>query len=215
MQSACRLFRNRRLRYRRLICLGVFLGFGFCFAHPQTPSAPANKSIHAEENPTEGKISKSEIERLRPAVLPDLRALMARVENDNPSPADVDEEFRHCEFTLFKLGKLGAAVLVEAQPGHGKSNAAMLNLYVPSHGTFRRILAAEGFGPEIISGSKPVPDLVFGWSAGVCHTTFYRYHYEHGKYVADACIQEEDAGRDSEDCSIRACEGKLPTFRHR
>jgi len=139
---------------------------------------------------------------------------MARVENDKPSSADVAQEFRRCKVTPVKLGKLGIAMVVKEQPGNGATNAAMLNIYVSSHGTFRRILESEGFGPEIISGSKPVPDLVFGWAAGVCHATYYRYHYEHDKYVADACNQEEASTSDDDQCSVRACEGKLPTFRH-
>jgi len=57
MQSAC----------RRPGCLGLFLALSFCFGHSQIRSMPATEAIQAEEN-----ISKSDLERLRPVVLPDL-----------------------------------------------------------------------------------------------------------------------------------------------
>lgn len=197
MQSTCR-------HSLALFCFVLVSGFGFA----QSSSAAGDST-----DPASG-ISQTEVARLRPVVLKDLTTLMARVDNDTPLAADVEVEFTRCQFTRVTLGSLGSAVVVEAQPGHGASNAAMLNIYVESHGTFRRILAGEGFGPEIIPGSKAVPDVIFGWASGVCHTTYYRYHYNGEKYVADACNQEINDANDDDRCAIKACEGKLPTFHH-
>lgn len=158
-------------------------------------------------------LSAHELARLRPVVMPDLRRLLARVYNDNPSAVDLEKEFQDCHFTQLKLGTLGLAVLVEAEAGHGKSNAAMLNIYVPSHGSYRRILEAAGSGPEIFRGPGSVPDLVFGWSSGVCYTKYYRYRYERGKYAVNACYQEDRGENwDGGDCKVKSCDENLPTF---
>lgn len=158
-------------------------------------------------------LSAHELARLRPVVMPDLRRLLVRVYNDNPSAVDLEKEFQDCHFTQLKLGTLGPAVLVEAEAGHGKSNAAMLNIYVPSHGSYRRILEAAGFGPEVFRGPGPVPDLAFGWSSGVCYTKYYRYRYVRGKYTANACYQEDRGENwDGGDCTVKSCEGNLPIF---
>jgi hypothetical protein len=186
----------------------VLLTCGFGFAQSQLPSSPTpKKSTQA----TPG-ISARNLARLRPVVLQDLRALVAGVYNiEDPSAAYLEEEFQRCQFTPLTLGTLGPAVLVEAQPGHGKTNASMLNIYLPSHGSYRRIVEAEGFGPEIVPGPKSIPYLVFGWSFGVCHTKSHRYRYQSGKYSIDACNQET-GGENGGSCLIESCEGSLPTF---
>ena len=157
-------------------------------------------------------ISSRELARLRPAVLRDLKPFLRKMEGGEPTSADLDREFKACHFTALPLGKLGPAILVEAQAGHGMANAALLNLYVPDHAGYRRIVEAAGFGPEIVPGSLPEPDLVFGWASGVCHARYYRYRFKDGQYTPDACDQEVE-GKD-DNCAIERCEGGLPTFPH-
>ncbi|HEX7158224.1 MAG TPA: hypothetical protein VF214_04390 [Edaphobacter sp.] len=177
-------------------------------ARSQAP--PSN--THGRPAKADQRISTGDLARLRPVVQQDLKTLLAHVYNDdNLSAADLEDEFQQCKFTPLALGALGPAVLVEAGVGHGMANATMLNIYVPSHGTYRRVAEAAGFGPRIVPGPERVPDLVFGWASGVCHATFQRYRYQSGKYVRDACDQEYDNG----DCAIKSCIGlglNLPTF---
>jgi hypothetical protein len=199
---------NARRWLAASLCLLLACGCAFAQSS-QVPSSPPPK----ESTQTEPGFSRRDLARLRPVVLRDLRGLLRRVDNENPSGADVEDAFQRCQFTPLRLGTLGPAVLVEAEAGHGKTNAAMLNIYVSSYGSYRRIIEAAGFGPMIIRGPGSVPNLVFGWASGVCHTKYYRYRYERGKYAVDACYQEDrGANWDGGSCMVKSCEGNLATF---
>jgi len=119
-----------------------------------------------------------ELTRLRPVVLRDLKAHLSSIYREPASDVDAAQEFSRCKFSRLILGPLGPAILVEAAAGHGKTNAAMLNVYVPDHGSFRRVASAEGFGPEVLDRDGAPPDLIFGWTEGVCTASYSRYHYE-------------------------------------
>lgn len=157
--------------------------------------------------PSNSPIPSSEVRRLRPVVLPDLKARLASIDGKPVSDADAVQEFGHCKFSRLVLGPLGPAILVEAAVGHGKTNAAMLNVYVPDHGSFRRVVAAAGFGPQVVDRDGAPPDLVFGWTEGVCTTIYHRYHFETDHYTLNGCAQEDRDGspKAGEFCSIRAC----------
>jgi hypothetical protein len=170
----------------------------------------------ASDQQSNASIPSAELARLRPVVLPDLKAFLSNIYREPVSDADAVQEFSDCKFSRLILGPLGPAILVEASAGHGKTNAAMLNLYVPDHGSFRRVAAAQGFGPEVMDRNGAPPDLVFGWTEGVCTVTYHRYHYEKGQYNVNGCAQED---RDSEPktgefCAIKECDspGKLAVF---
>ncbi len=159
-------------------------------------------------------ISRAEFKQLRPVVFNDLKALIARVENEpSPTPKNIEEEFLRCKFTPLQLGTLGRAILVEGEPGHGATNATMLNIYLPEHGSYRLILQAGGFGPRA-TGDSSIPDLVFGWASGVCHAKYYRYTFKKSQYDTAACDQESEGAPPSpDDCAIHSCGGgHLPTF---
>jgi hypothetical protein len=193
---------------RRWLITGscVLVAAIYAFAQPQTSSSSPWLAT---------KISADELAKVRPVALPDLERLLQTIDNDKPSAEDVENEFRNCQFTLVRLGRLGIAVVVEAQAGHGKTNAAMLNVYAPSGNSYRRIVEAAGFGPEIFPGSASVPDLVFGWASGVCHTQYERYRYRHGRYSVDACNQEQEPpgqNWNGDSCIIKSCGGAMPTF---
>jgi len=159
-------------------------------------------------------MSAQELVRLRPIVMPDLKKLAATFENENETdldPAYLESLFQQCRFTRVALGSLGPAIPVESDLGGGMGNFGMLNIYLPAHGSYRRIIAEAGFGPKFLSTPGPVPDLVFGWAGGVCHATYSRYHYQTGSYISSACNQEVEGKGDS--CAIKTCEGsKLPKF---
>jgi hypothetical protein len=143
-------------------------------------------------------------------VLPDLRAAVALLQNEeHPSAVEVARQFRHCKITTIKLGALGPAFVVEWNPLKAP-NASMLNIYQFSHGAFHRLVQDAGFGPIILPGTAPVPDLAFGWSMGVCHASYARYHFQSSRYVVNAC-DRETKGKEG-GCAIIACENKLPTF---
>jgi hypothetical protein len=170
----------------------------------QTTARPAAQA--AKDN---AQLPSGELARLRDAVYPDLRKAVALL-NDDPGVKDVSDEFKSCRITQIDLGALGRGVVVEWNPMQ-TPNAAMVNVYLPDHDAYRQLIAESGFGPTILPGSRPVPDLVFGGTAGVCHATYTRYRFERGKYAADACDQEIE-GKGGEDCAIAACQNKLPTF---
>lgn len=161
-------------------------------------------------------ITSAELTRLKPVVLPDLKARLSSIYGEPVSDADAVQEFSHCKFSRLILGPLGPAILVEAAAGHGKTNAAMLNVYVPDHGSFRRVAAADGFGPQVMGRDGELPDLIFGWTQGVCTVTYYRYHYEKGQYKVNGCAQEDRNGkaRAGEFCAIKPCDDteKLTVF---
>lgn len=196
--------------WRRATCfLSVMVLAANLDARSQTPAAPANHGPTNLDSVKPG-IPDSELALLRPAVLPSLRKQIG-IFNDETSPAatEVESEFKKCEFTPFKLGALGQAVLVVWNPLNN-ANAEMRNLYVRKDGTYHLLIAAEGFGPEILPEPRPVPDLVFGWGEGVCHATYSRYRYQNGHYKVDACNQETEGN--GGDCAITSCANKLPTF---
>jgi len=189
--------------------LSLFVAVG-CLAQLQTTSSTPDQ-VSAKGAPS---LSSAELAKLRPVVERDLKEVLARAYNLRDATAkDLDEEFKQCRFTGLKLGKLGAAVVVE----HGitNRNEEMINLYLPRNGSYERIIAQAGFGPIVLDASKEVPDLVFGGTSGVCQASLIRYRYTKGKYVADACDQEyRDGSADDGACPIRRCEAtpNLPTF---
>ena len=191
---------------RRNATLLVLLAWAVVLADATTASGQ-------QSNPS---IPSAELARLRPVVLPDLKARLAIIYGEPISDADAVQEFSHCKFSRLILGPLGPAILVEAAVGHGKTNAAMLNVYVPDHGSFRRVAAAEGFGPQVIDSNDAPPDLIFGWEEGVCAVTYERYHYEKGQYNVNGCAQEDRNGepKPGEYCAIKACDSaeKLAVF---
>ena len=83
----------------------------------------------------------------------------------------------------------------------------MLNVYVPDHGSFRRVAAGNGFGPQVVDRDGAPPDLIFGWTEGVCTVAYYRYHYDKGHYSVNGCAQEYRNGKPKpgEFCAIKAC----------
>ena len=162
-------------------------------------------------------ISATDLTRLRPVVLQDLKEVFVNVYNiRTPTEKDLTDEFKQCRFKLLHLGTLGPAILVEDE-GIGGRNVPMLDIYVPAHESYRKIVSGSGFGPMILPGTKAIPDLVFGGSEGACYSTLVRYHYNGKEYLADACDQEyRDESFPRGACPVRACErlrGKqLPTF---
>jgi hypothetical protein len=153
---------------------------------------------------------------LRPVVEHDLRRLLQNLYGTTPTKIEVDKEFTLCKFTRVNLGSLGEAVVVEAQPGHGVPNAAMLNVYARTKSGYRRVIEGAGFGPYVIPREDAPPDLVFGWTSGVCTARYNRYHYANGEYTVNGCAQEdrEHQPKSGELCAITSCEGpqKLPLF---
>ena len=156
-------------------------------------------------------VSRDELVRLRPTLMRDLKKLVERVySQDRPSAADLQDEFFRCQFTPLRLGTLGPAIFVE-DDGLGGPMAPMLNIYIPDHGSYRKIIEGAGFagGPTMISRGPAgsVPDLVYGGGTGACSAKYYRYRYADGKYKTDACNQEYSVESDSS-CQIMKCTGK-------
>jgi len=199
----------------RRTCVASFVVFvvsvAFGPTKDQAPSTPAN-SIKAKS----GSFSRSDLLRLRPVLMRDLIPIFKLVYNDpNPNSADIQEAFLSCQLTPLKLGKIGSVVLVEWR-GMGGVNVPMLNIYVSTGRSYRKIIDAGGFGPSIVprTGSS-VPDLLFGGTSGVCHAELNRYRYINGRYQIDACDQEYPGSGDA--CQVRICEdaahpSRLPTF---
>jgi dienelactone hydrolase len=143
----------------------------------------------------------AELARLRPVVKRDLKPLMQRVWNiDNPSGAELENEFLHCHFTPLKLGSLGPAVLVEDNSDHGRESL-MINIYVPGNGSYNSLIKESGVGPIIVPGPGSAPDIVFG-TAGVCYS-LWRYRYSSGRYHVDACIRREQDPQGN--CVMKSC----------
>jgi len=182
-------------------------------ASEATAQARQTTRLSEESGEADETVSRAELIRLRPVVKRDLKELLNRVNNDgDPSAADLEDEFERCRFTPLRLGSLGPAILVEAAAGHGAgANATMLNVYVPTRTSYRRIIEEAGFGPAIMPGSSSVPDLVFGWKMGYCGSTLQRYHYANGQFAVDACDREDrDDARGT--CEVKACERPTRTF---
>jgi hypothetical protein len=143
-------------------------------------------------------------------VLPDLRNAIAIFSNkEAPDASEVDRQFKQCNFTAVNLGTLGTGVLVEWNPLKAP-NAQLLNIYVYREGSFERLLSSVGTPPTFVPGIRSVPDIIFGWTEGVCQARYSRYRYEGGRYVVDACNQET-AGKNDE-CAITECGSGLSTF---
>ncbi|MCU1250700.1 MAG: hypothetical protein JWQ49_3729 [Edaphobacter sp.] len=61
--------------------------------------------------------------------MPDLKKAVALLDNEeHPTAADFENDFKHCKFTRLTLGALGPAVLVAWTPLR-TPNASMLNIY--------------------------------------------------------------------------------------
>ena len=189
-------------------CATLFLLFALAVVLADATTASGQQS--------NASIPAAELTRLEPAVLPDLKARLSTIYGKPISDADAAQEFSRCKFSRLILGPLGPAILVEAAAGHGKTNAAMLNVYVSDHGSFRRVATADGFGPQVMDRDGSPPDLIFGWTEGVCSVTYYRYHYEKSHYNVNGCAQEDRKGKPkpSEFCAIKACDSteKLAVF---
>jgi hypothetical protein len=170
---------------------------------PRTAPAQA-----AAPPPANRSLSAGELIRIRKAVLPDLRKAVA-IQQNEPDVKDVSEEFKECKITPINLGALGPAVVVEWNPFKAP-NASMIDIFIPSGGAYRRIVASDGFGPYILPGPRPAPDLMFGGTAGACQASYSRYRYQRGRYSIDACDREAEAADGG--CAIAACENKLPMF---
>lgn len=194
---------GRKLRVVLFILLPVL-----AWTHPQI----ANPVVSPQPDNAKGPgVSRDELARLRPTLMPDLRKLVERVYNqDHPSAADLQGEFLRCQFTPLRLGKLGPAIFVE-DDGLGGPMAPMLNVYIPDHGSYRKIIEGAGFAevPTMISRgpADPAPDLVYGGGTGVCSAKYYRYRYADGKYKTDACNQEYSVESNGS-CQIKKCTGK-------
>ena len=187
----------------------VFLASLLIVVRPASPISAQTAGKPAAQGANEdAPLSEGDLAHLRDAVVPDLRKAVA-IFNDDPGVTNVSDEFKSCRITPIGLGALGRGVVVEWNPMQ-TPNASMINLYLPDHGAYRKLIAGSGFGPTVLPGSRPVPDLVFGGTMGVCHASYTRYRFERGKYSADACDQETE-GKDGS-CAIVACENKLPTF---
>src|ERR1035441_8986517 len=155
------------LRFRQMLRTALF-------ALLSLPAMP----VQTQVQPDQHKLSTAEVASLRPVVRRDLRSLAATQSNDNyVSPADLDRLFRRCRFSRIDLGSLGPAVVVEELEFAGASNLSMINVYVPSGKSWRRVAVGEGFGPQVVPGGGGGPGLVYGWGEGVCNTTFHLYRY--------------------------------------
>lgn len=190
--------RQPRLRLRFRICLLALL----------LPATPVLLAAQAPPKPP-APLAAAELDHLRVAVLPDLRKAVGTLNNDSVNK-DGSAEWKQCKITPIRLGTLGPAVVVEWNPSKAP-NASLINLYIPVNGAYHLLLGSAGFGPTILPGNKPVPDLVFGGTSGVCHAVYSRYRYQDGRYAVDACNQETE-GKNGQ-CGIIACQHRnFPTF---
>ena len=85
-----------------------------CFILLALGCAHAQSSGNISSGTNLPDVSRSELERLRPVVLADVKAFLAQSE-PKPSQNSVEEEFLRCKFTPVKLGILGRAILVEGE----------------------------------------------------------------------------------------------------
>ncbi|HEY6448761.1 MAG TPA: hypothetical protein VIY53_20065 [Acidobacteriaceae bacterium] len=184
-----------------------------CFCAAALPGAVLGQAAQAEAG---AAITPAEKASLRPVVEIDLKKLLASMDNSStPSQTGLDAEFAKCTFSRIDLGALGSAVLVDETDFSGATNQAMLDVYIRAGRSWRRIAEGEGFGPRVVANAGSVPDLVFGWTGGVCSASYTLLRYQRGEYVAAGCDREvSDPQGNGDDCSIAACESpaKLPTF---
>lgn len=161
-------------------------------------------------------LSKAEMRSLRPILLRDVRVAAATLYNDpRIKTKELNSSLQHCTFSKIKLGPLGTAVVVDWPAIPGAANSSMINVYLPEGKSWRKVAEGAGFGPRVVPRVQGIPDLVYGWTTGVCHATFNRYAYRKGSYQQDACDQEAYSSDSREStCGIIACEGpkKWPTF---
>lgn len=203
--------------YRRWLLLGLLLVISVSLGHGQAQEqSPAGSAI---STPTKSQgFSRRDLVLLRPVLLRDLIPTIKLVDNEpKPSASDVQDAFLSCRFTPLSLGQLGPVVLVEWDGGFtGSINVPMLNIYIASGGSYRKIIEEGGFGPGIVPRANSAPDLLFGSTSGVCHATITRYRFADGKYAPDACDQEFSSNSVSV-CQVKPCgeaahSKPLPTF---
>jgi hypothetical protein len=157
-----------RLKFCRKLLVGaaglfLFTAAGSFMAQvaPEEPQGPPRPKLG---------ISRHELALVRPALSPDLSKAVALLDNnDHVTAADLNEAIKECEFKHIRLGALGTAIRVEWNPLRAP-NASMVGVYGLRHRSYHRLVKDIGFGPEILKGSRPVPDLAFGWTFGVCTT---------------------------------------------
>lgn len=172
---------NRRMP----VVLMALLVSGFAFPHSEMLPRQGQESSNKG---TREALSPSDLMRLRPAVLPDLTKLLQQLDGESPNAADLEQEFLNCRFRPLQLEHLGSAVLVE-DVGSG-TNSSMLNIYLRTGNSYRRVIAASGFGPMVLAHAGSPPDIVFGWTEGASRAVLWRWRYSGGKYAVDACDDE-------------------------
>jgi hypothetical protein len=152
--------------------------------------------------------SREDLMRLRPILLRDLVPSLKLVYNDpNPSSADVEDAFLNCSFTPLRLGKLGRAVFVEWK-GNSGLNVPMLDIYLATDRSYRRIVDAGGFGLRIVpTPDSMIPYLVFGGGGGVCANMYTLFAYREDKYEPIACDQDQ---RKTKGCREVTCDPAKP-----
>ncbi|MGB7135342.1 MAG: hypothetical protein WBD46_08640 [Acidobacteriaceae bacterium] len=143
---------------------------------------------------TQSPVTAQEKASLYPVVAPDLKKAIAVGFNDDTlSDKDVRSEYANsCRFEAIHLGTLGRAIVVTWSVGG--VNANLINVYMRQNEVWHLLIAGSGYGPELISDSRPIPDLIFGGTAGACDGIYSRYRYKNGRYQPNACNREVDAG---------------------
>ncbi len=198
--------------FRLKSCRHLLIGAAVLFLFAAAGSTMAQVAPQEQQGPPRPKlgISRHELALLRPALIPDLSKAVALLDNDDHvTAADLNEAIKECEFKHIRLGALGTAILASWDPFRAP-NASMVSVYGLRDGSYHRLVKDIGFGPEILKGSRPVPDLAFGWTNAGCDIKSLRYRYQGGRYKADACNQGIAIKDDN--CTIKACGNGLPTF---
>jgi len=162
------------------------------------------------QQPDRSEVSAADRASLFPVVYPDLKPAVVTLDNSPVTLQDVADEYRNCRFSIVALGALGPAVVVNWNP-MSAPNANFIGVYIRRSGAWHKLVVDGGFGPIIIHGSEPIPDLVFGGNGGgVCQSEYFRFRYAHGTYRANACNQEKRGSGPG--CQILSCGNDLPTF---
>lgn len=174
-------------------------------APPQSPE-PAAKAEPAPPSPE--PVTAEERALLRQAMLPDLRKELARI-GEGPGADTPEGAWDECAVRAIRLGVLGRVLVVEWNPA-GAPNASLINLYVLQDGHPRRIASDCCSGPDVLTGPRDIPDIVFGDTGGVCQEQYSRSRYKNGQYQQDACDRMAEGKGGS--CVVTPCKGKEPTF---
>jgi len=183
-------------RMQCLVALAAFLAIA-------SPPARGQQSDRAA-------VSAADRASLFPVVYPGLKPAVVTLDNSPVTRQDVADEYKNCRFSHVDLGALGLAVVVEWNP-MSAPNANFIGVYIRRLGAWHKLVVNSGFGPTIISGPQPIPDLVFGGNGGgVCQSEYFRFRYAHGTYRPNACNQEKRGS--GEGCQIVSCGNGLPTF---